>query len=136
MSIADKIFIGHKTFKEEYKEDPDLLFVSSYAHEQICSAPEFERCVQSNVVGCELIPVLSMDQEYRFLTREDVEQARTSYNNSPSDPVLIRKLVKTDRSEAANARRLGEEKAAKHLYVPLDIIRAYERHFGNKDLNF
>ncbi|MGA6135917.1 hypothetical protein ACPER7_06375 [Acinetobacter dispersus] len=136
MTIADKIINGHKTFKEEYKEAPDLLFVSLNAHEQICEAPEFESCVRSNVVGCELIPVERMDQEYRFLTRKDVENARISYNKIAKDPVLIRKSVKTDRPEAANARRLGDEKVAKHLYIPVDIINAYERHFGNENLEF
>lgn len=136
MTIANKIFDGHKAYKEEYKEDPELLFVSLHAHEQIACSPEFERCTSSNVVGCELIPVERMHQEYRFLRHGDIEKAINSYNNAPNDPVLIRKFVSTNRPEAANARRLGEEKAAKHLYIPLDIIRAYERHYENKDLNF
>ncbi|MDO3663393.1 hypothetical protein [Acinetobacter higginsii] len=131
MTIANKIYDGLNTYKEEYKEDPDLLFVSLYAHQQICNAPELGRFGTKSVVGCELIPVSSMDQDYRFLNRKDVENAIIAYNNFRNDPVLIRKFVKTDKPEAANARRLGDEEVLKPLYIPLDIIRAYNRHYGN-----
>ncbi|MFH4130338.1 hypothetical protein WAI76_20385, partial [Acinetobacter baumannii] len=72
--------------------------------------------------GCELIPVERIQTEFKYLSHKDLAGAIKQFNLLPTDLVMIRKAENTNRKEAANARRLGNEMMYRHFYIEHSII--------------
>lgn len=141
MTITEKIHEALLAYKNLYDEEPELLFVNLQVYEEILKEPQLQAESQPvkndfNIFGCKLIPVERMQNDFKYLSQADVAKAIKQFSISPTDLILIRKLEKTNRKEAANARRLGDEKMYKHFYIPYELIQAYQRYYENKDLQF
>ncbi|WIH75507.1 hypothetical protein [Acinetobacter baumannii] len=141
MTITDKIYEALQAYKNLYDEEPELLFVNLQIYEEILKEPQLNAELQPvkkdfTIFGCKLIPVERMQSDFKYLSQADVAKAIKEFSISPTDLILIRKLEKTNRKEAANARRLGDEMMYKHFYIPYELIQAYQRYYENKDLEF
>ncbi|EXA60605.1 hypothetical protein ABTF44_08050 [Acinetobacter baumannii] len=142
MTIINKLNESLFEYEKLYDETPELLFVDLQVYEEILksshmvklSQPTNENPLTFN--GCELIPVERMQSEFKYLSHKDLASAIKQFNIMPTDLIVIRKAENTNRKEAANARRLGNEMMYKHFYIDSSIVKAYQRHYENKDLEF
>lgn len=137
MTITNKLEDGYNTYKHEYKDDPELLFVSLHTYELISKSPDFEKRISTKFRECKRIQVARMFDEFKFYRHEDLEKALSILKATPQDLVLIRKFVESEspQVEYGFARQISKP-IPKHLYISKEIIDAYKRSFVNKELEF
>ncbi|MNZ08297.1 hypothetical protein Q4S33_14040 [Acinetobacter calcoaceticus] len=140
MTIRIDLVQGRTSYHDRYDRNPDLLFISLQTYEDILHDPNTDLSKDfNNFYGCEVITVNSLNIDYIFFEKTDLDVALEKYISQRTQLITIPKHLPSHSTSAptnSKLRSIEDDFTLENLQIEEKIIVAYRQSQESKKLDF